>query len=276
MTILDGKSYRDEKIREYKKTIEEEKLAIRLDIITVGDDAASEVYVRNKVKYATLVGIEVVTHKLEADIDEETLISLIDELNENDEVTGIILQSPIPKHLDFDACASRIVGYKDIDGFTANNIDRLYHNREELVPCTVKGIIALLEHYGINLEGKNVTIIGRGGIVGKPLSLALSNRNATVTLCHSKTVNLADHTMCADIVVSAVGRRNIVTKDMVKDGFIGIDVGINREDGKLYGDFDYENVKDKASFITPVPGGVGPMTVAMIIDNLIIAKRMEK
>ena len=276
MIILDGKKYRDELLEEYKKLIEDEKLTIRLDIIIVGHDEASEIYVRNKVKFASFVGIKVVTHELESTVLEENIIDLIEELNCNEEVTGIILQSPISDGLDFDACASKIAPRKDIDGFTMMNIDKLYHGVEALIPCTVKGIIMLLEHYGVDLEGKNVTIIGRGNIVGKPLALALTNKNATVTLCHSKTENLAFHTKHADIVISATGKRNLVTENMVKDGFIGVDVGINRTGGKICGDFDYEEVKDKASMITPVPGGVGPMTVAMIIDNLIKAKRMEK
>lgn len=275
MVIMDGKALRDDKLIKYKEKIERDNLKIRLDIILVGNDAASEVYVRNKVKYATQVGIEVITHRLDDTVNKSEIIDLIDQLNADENVTGIILQSPLPAGLDFDTCASRIVSSKDIDGFTANNIDRLYHNKEALVPCTVKGIIALLEHYKVELAGKSVTIIGRGDIVGKPLALALTNRDATVTLCHSKTSDLAQFTKNADIVISAVGKRNILKSDMVKEGFIGIDVGINREDGKLYGDFDFEGVKDKASLITPVPGGTGPMTVAMIIENLIIAKEMR-
>ncbi len=275
MTIMDGKSLRDELLTKYKDTIEGEHLRLRLDIITVGDDAASEVYVRNKVKFASMVGIEVVTHKLDATASETEIIDLIEELNANDAVTGIILQSPIPERLDFDACASRIAYDKDVDGFTSYNIDRLYHGKEALVPCTVKGIIVLLEKYEVPLTGAKVVIIGRGKIVGKPLSLALTNRDATVTLCHSKTRDLGMFTREADIVISAVGKRNVVTAEMVKDGFVGIDVGITRENGKLYGDFDFEGVAPKAKLITPVPGGVGPMTVAMIIENTIKAAKMK-
>lgn len=276
MTLMDGKSLRDELLQKYKEKIEKESLDIRLDIITVGEDAASEVYVRNKVKYATEVGIEVVTHKLANTVGEKDIIELIDELNLNDEVTGIILQSPIPEGLDFKKCAGRIAYHKDIDGFTLHNIGNLYLGNESLVPCTVKGIMVLLEHYKIDLKGKNVTVVGRSEIVGKPLTLALINRDATVTLCHSKTLDLIEHTKNADIVISAVGKKGVITEEMVANGFVGIDVGINRIDGKLYGDFDFEGVASKASFITPVPGGVGPMTVAMIIDNLIIAKTMKR
>lgn len=272
MIKIDGVALRDKLLEEYKKRIEQDKLTLRLDIITVGVDPASKVYVKNKVKYATYCGIKVVTHELDEKIEESELIELIKKLNDDDEVTGIILQSPISSQLDFDKCAGNIVYYKDVDGFTKENTYRLYHKKDGLVPCTVKGIIKIFDSYGIDLVGKNVTIIGRGNIVGKPLALALENKDATVTLCHSKTKNLKVHTKDADIVISAVGKRNVVTKDMVKEGFIGIDVGINRVDGKLYGDFDYDPLAKMASYITPVPGGVGPMTVAMIIENLILAK----
>ncbi len=277
MILMDGKAYRDELLEVYKETIEREKLIIRLDIILVGENQASEVYVHNKEKYARFVGIEVVTHRLSEQISEEELLALIDSLNEDERVTGIILQSPIPDQMDFDRCANRISKGKDVDGFTTENIYALYQNKAILIPCTVKGIIALLNKYGIGISGKKVAILGRGGIVGRPLALALTNLDATVTLCHSKTKNLCEITKVADIVISAVGKKGLVTKDMVKDGFVGIDVGINRdESNKLVGDFDFEGLCEKASFITPVPGGVGPMTVAMIIDNLIIAKKKER
>lgn len=276
MTILDGKSYRDELLKEYKSTIEKENLKIRLDIIQIGDNKESDVYVRNKIKYSKEIGINPVLHHLDENVSEKDLKHLIDELNRNKEVTGIILQSPIPKHLDFEKMANLIDSKKDIDGFTTKNIDNLYHNKETLIPCTVKGIIKLLEHYGIDLDGKRIVIIGRGEIVGKPLALALTNRNATVTLCHSHTSDLSEYTKATDIIISAVGKPRLIKSDMVKNDSIGIDVGISVIDGKMYGDFDYENIKDKMSYITPVPGGVGPMTVAMIMENLIIAKKMEK
>lgn len=275
MTIIDGVGLRDRMLEEYENIIQTENLKIRLDIITVGDDAASEVYVKNKVKYAGGCGIEVVRHKLDADVKTEELEELIDTLNAESSVTGIILQSPIPKHLDFDFLSGKIDYRKDVDGFTKENVYRMYQGRECLMPCTVKGIMKLLEHYDIDLKGKNVCVVGRGAIVGKPLAVALTNADATVTLCHSKTCDLASHTKVADIIVCAVGKKGLITADMVKEGFIGIDVGINRENGKLYGDFDYENVVSKASYMTPVPGGVGPMTIAMIIDNLIKAKKKQ-
>lgn len=275
MTIIDGVGLRDRMLEEYENIIQTENLKIRLDIITVGDDMASEVYVKNKVKYAGGCGIEVVRHKLAADVKTEELEELIDTLNAEACVTGIILQSPIPKHLDFDFLSGKIDYRKDVDGFTKENVYRMYQGRECLMPCTVKGIMKLLEHYDIDLKGKNVCVVGRGAIVGKPLAVALTNADATVTLCHSKTCDLASHTKVADIIVCAVGKKGLITADMVKEGFIGIDVGINRENGKLYGDFDYENVVSKASYMTPVPGGVGPMTIAMIIDNLIKAKKKQ-
>lgn len=270
MKILDGKKYRDELLEKYKYQIESENLQIRLDIILVGNDYSSQIYVRNKIKYCEFVGIKTVLHHLDENIKEEELIELINDLNNDNSVTGIILQSPIPDHINFKKCAGLIDSKKDIDGFTMKNIDSLYHNQELLVPCTVKGIIKLLEHYNIPIQGKNVVIVGRGEIVGKPLSLALTNRNATVTLCHSKTKNLGEITKNAEILISAVGKEKLITGDMVKNDFIGVDVGITRtSEGKICGDFDFENVKEKASYITPVPGGVGPMTIAMIIDNLI-------
>lgn len=271
--IMDGKALRDKLLEEYKNIIVQESLNIKLAIILVGDNDASQVYVRNKVKFCESVGIKVDLHHLDSMTEEKELIELIDNLNKDADVTGIILQSPVPSQIDFNKCAEKIIAEKDIDGFTKDNVDALYLGNEKLIPCTVKGIIRLLEEYDVNLEGQNVVIIGRGEIVGKPLSLALTNRNATVTLCHSKTKDLGNITKSADIVISAAGKVDLINGDMVKDGFIGVDVGINRKDGKLCGDFDYENIKDKAKLITPVPGGVGPMTIAMIIDNLIWTKK---
>lgn len=274
--IMDGRQVRDELLDNYKKEIEGNKLKIRLDIILVGDNDASRVYVNNKIKYCEYVGIQVELHHLKESVSETELISLINELNDHDEVSGIILQSPVPKHIDFDKCAELIKANKDVDGFTMSNIYNLYLNRESILPCTVKGIIRLLEYYSIDLTSKNVVVIGRGNIVGKPLELALQNRNATVSLCHSKTINLSDYTTKADIIISATGVAKLIKKNMVKEGFIGIDVGINRDNGKLCGDFDFDDIKEKASLITPVPGGVGPMTIAMIIDNLLEEKRKKE
>ncbi|HBA37616.1 MAG TPA: bifunctional methylenetetrahydrofolate dehydrogenase/methenyltetrahydrofolate cyclohydrolase, partial [Firmicutes bacterium] len=204
----------------------------------------------------------------------EELLELVKRLNEDEEVTGIILQSPA-LGIDYDEVAGAINPVKDVDGFTNENISALYYGKEILIPCTVRGIIKILEHYGVDLDGKNVTIVGRGNIVGKPLSLALNNRNATITLCHSHTKSLTECTMNADIVVAAAGSPKLIKGDMVKDGVILVDVGMNKIDGVWYGDVDRESVDEKAGLLTPVPGGVGPMTIAMIMENLIIAKELQ-
>ena len=271
--ILDGKKLREELLASYKKIIEKENLKIKLAIIQVGDNEASNVYVKNKEKYCNMVGIKTDIYKLSSDTKEEELINLIDKLNKIKEVTGIILQSPVPKHIDYDKCSKTILSSKDVDGFTKENIYKLYMNEDTIMPATVKGIIVLLKKYNINIDGSNVVIIGRGNIVGKPLSLALTNENATVSLLHSHTKDITKYTKEADIIISACGTPNIITSDMIKDNSVVIDVGVNRINGKIVGDVDFESVSKKASYITPNPGGVGPMTIAMIIDNLIKLKR---
>lgn len=267
--ILDGKKLRDELLVQYKKKIKEEKLNITLAIILVGNNEASKLYIKNKKKYCTEVGIKVDKYLLDEDTSEEVLINLIKDLNEDEEVTGIILQSPVPDGIDFDKCSGMILPSKDVDGFTKDNVYNLYLNKKSILPCTVKGIIKLLEYYNIEINGKNVAIIGRGNIVGKPLAMALENRNATVSLLHSKTKDLKMFTKDADIVVVACGIPKLLKKEMIKEGSVVIDVGISRVDGKIVGDIDFDNIKDIALFVTPNPGGIGPMTIAMIIDNLI-------
>lgn len=271
--ILDGKKLREELLANYKNIIEKENLKIKLAIIQVGDNEASNIYVKNKEKYCNMVGIKTDIYKLSSDTKEEELINLIDKLNKIKEVTGIILQSPVPKHIDYDKCSKTILSSKDVDGFTKENIYKLYMNKDTIMPATVKGIIVLLKKYNINIDGSNVVIIGRGNIVGKPLSLALTNENATVSLLHSHTKDITKYTKEADIIISACGTPNIITSDMIKDNSVVIDVGVNRINGKIVGDVDFESVSKKASYITPNPGGVGPMTIAMIIDNLIKLKR---
>lgn len=271
--ILDGKKLREELLANYKNIIEKENLKIKLAIIQVGDNEASNIYVKNKEKYCNMVGIKTDTYKLSSDTKEEELINLIDKLNKIKEVTGIILQSPVPKHIDYDKCSKTILSSKDVDGFTKENIYKLYMNEDTIMPATVKGIIVLLKKYNINIDGSNVVIIGRGNIVGKPLSLALTNENATVSLLHSHTKDITKYTKEADIIISACGTPNIITSDMIKDNSVVIDVGVNRINGKIVGDVEFESVSKKASYITPNPGGVGPMTIAMIIDNLIKLKR---
>ena len=267
--ILDGKKLRDELLISYKEKISKDNLSITLAIILVGDDEASRLYIKNKEKYCSMVGINVIKYLLPKETSEEELISLIKSLNEKEEVTGIILQSPVPSNIDFDKCSGLIKASKDVDGFTKDNVYNLYLNKKSILPCTVKGIIKLLEYYNIEINGKNVAIIGRGNIVGKPLAMALENRNATVSLLHSKTKDLKMFTKDADIVVVACGIPKLLKKEMIKEGSVVIDVGISRVDGKIVGDIDFDNIKDIALFVTPNPGGIGPMTIAMIIDNLI-------
>ena len=275
--ILDGKKVRDELLETIKNTITDHHMKIKLAIILVGDNEASKIYIKNKEKACNYVGIEVEKYLLESETSEEKLIALIKNLNEDSSTTGIILQSPVPSQIDFDKCSGLIKSSKDVDGFTKDNIYNLYLGKDTILPCTVKGIIKLLEYYNIPLVGANVVIVGRGNIVGHPLSLALLNKNATVTVAHSKTKNLKDITKNADILISATGVAHLITKDMVKDGSVVIDVGVSRVDGHILGDVDFENVKEIASYITPNPGGVGPMTVAMIIDNLLwMYERKEK
>ena len=276
MNLLDGKKVRDEVLEDLKQKIAENNLAIKLAIILVGNNEASKIYIRNKEKACKNVGIEVEKHLLDEKTREEDLIDLINKLNEDASVTGIILQSPVPTHIDFDKCSGLIKASKDVDGFTEENIYNLYLGNDTIMPCTVKGIIRLLEYYDIPLEGANVVIVGRGNIVGHPLSLALINKNATVTVAHSKTKDLSNVTKNADILISATGVAHLITASMVKPGAVVVDVGVSRIDGHIVGDVDFDNVKDVASWITPNPGGVGPMTVAMIIDNLFMMKWRDK
>ncbi len=271
--ILDGKKLKDELLLEYKDIILKENLDITLAVILIGDDLASNIYVNNKKIACEMVGIKFRLYHLPSTALEKEVVDLIRKLNQDENVTGIILQSPIPKNLDYDLCCQNIASKKDIDGFTKDNIYNLYLHKKGLLPCTVKGILKLLEHYNIPLSGSNVLIVGRGNIVGKPLSLALSNKDATVTLCHSKTKDLKMHAKNADIIISAVGKPGLISADMVNENACVIDVGISRVNGKIVGDVMFDEVKDKCLYITPVPGGVGPMTVAMIIDNLIETKR---
>ena len=274
--ILDGKMVRDKILDELKLKIEQENLSIKLAIILVGNNEASKIYIKNKEKACNYVGIDVEKYILPEDTEEQTLLELIKKLNADINITGIILQSPVPEYIDYDKCSNLIDAKKDVDGFTRDNIYNLYLGKDTILPCTVKGIIKLLEYYKIPISGSNVVIVGRGNIVGHPLSLALENLNATVTLAHSKTKNLGDVTKNADILISATGVKHLITKDMVKKGATVIDVGVTRENGHIYGDVDFDSVSDVASYITPNPGGVGPMTVAMIIDNLIWMKERKK
>ena len=248
----------------------------KLAVIMVGDDKASQVYVRNKSKACDEIGIEYEEYLKDASITQEELLNLIDELNTRDDISGILLQSPIPKHLDIREAFNRIDYKKDVDGFNPINVGKLAIGEDCFISCTPYGVVKLLEANNIKIEGKHVVILGRSNIVGRPLIQCMLNEHATVTVCHSRTQNLKEFTKQADILISAIGKAKFVTEDMVKDGAVIIDVGINRNnEGKLVGDVDYENVEPKTSYITPVPGGVGPMTIAMLMSNVIKATKEQ-
>lgn len=277
--IIDGKELARKTRSNLKIDCEELKkkgIAPKLAVILVGDDKASKVYVKNKNKACEDVGIEFEEHILEAEITQKQLIDLIEELNNRKDINGILLQSPIPAHLDINEAFRKIAPEKDVDGFNPVNVGKLSLNQDTFVSCTPYGIMKMFEEYKIDLEGKDVVIIGRSNIVGKPLIQCCLNKNATVTVCHSRTKNLKEHVKRADVVIAAIGKSKFITEDMVKDEAVVIDVGINRgEDGKLTGDVDFENVEKKASYITPVPGGVGPMTIAMLMNNVIKATQNQ-
>lgn len=248
----------------------------KLAVIMVGDDKASKVYVKNKSKACEEVGIEYEEHILPASTKMEELLELIEKLNNDATIHGILVQSPLPEGLDANVAFRTISPKKDVDGFNPINVGKLSLNQDCFVSCTPFGIIKMLEAYNIPIEGAHAVIIGRSNIVGKPLAKCLLNKNATVTVCHSKTKNLKEITKQADILIAAIGKPKFVTGDMVKEGTTVIDVGINRmDDGKLLGDIDFENVKDKVSYITPVPGGVGPMTIAMLMHNVVKAAKQQ-
>lgn len=275
MEIIDGKKLAKEireKLKLKSNELKEKGINPKLAVIMVGDDKASQVYVKNKSKACNEIGIEFEEFILDKDIRQDELINLIEKLNNDDHIHGILLQSPIPAHLDINEAFKTINPEKDVDGFNPVNIGKLCLNQDTFVSCTPYGIMKMFEAYNIDLTGKNVTIIGRSNIVGKPLIQCCLNKNATVTVCHSKTKDLKEHTKNADVVISAIGKSKFVTEDMIKSGAVVIDVGTNRgEDGKITGDVDFENVSKKASYITSVPGGVGPMTIAMLMNNVIKA-----
>lgn len=275
MEIIDGKKLAKQ-IRENLKIeceeLKEKGINPKLAVIMVGDDKASKIYVKNKSKACNEIGIKYEEYLLDENINQNELIELIEKLNNDKTVHGILLQSPVPEGLDINEAFRKISPEKDVDGFNPTNVGKLALNQDTFVSCTPYGIMRMFEAYNIDLEGKKVVIIGRSNIVGKPLMQCCLNKNATVTICHSKTKNIKEHIKDADVVISAIGKPEYVTADMVKDGVIVIDVGINRnEDGKIVGDVDFENVSKKASYITPVPGGVGPMTIAMLMNNVIKA-----
>ena len=277
--IIDGKELARSIRGEVKKEVDnlrEKNVIPKLAVIMVGDNSASKVYVKNKSKACQECGVEFEEILLDANTSMETLLSIIDKLNERTDINGILLQSPIPKDLNIQEAFERISYKKDVDGFNPVNVGKLMIGEDTFISCTPYGIIKMLDAYNIEIEGKYAVIIGRSNIVGKPLAQCLLRNNATVTICHSKTRDISQITKTADILISAVGRVNMVTSEMVKEGAVVIDVGMNRnDDGKLVGDVDFENVKEKASYITPVPGGVGPMTIAMLMNNVVKATKIQ-
>lgn len=280
MQIIDGKKVS----AQVKEEVKQETLRLKqeygvtpgLAVVIVGDDPASRVYVNNKKKACELVGFRSEEYALPEKTTQEELLELVNELNEKKDINGILVQLPLPKHLDDKAVIEAINPIKDVDAFHAVNVGKIMLGEYDFLPCTPAGVMEMLHSYDISVSGKNCVVIGRSNIVGKPMAMLLLHENATVTICHSKTVNLSEVCSQADILVAAVGRPKFVTADMVKEGAVVIDVGMDRdENGKLCGDVDFENVKDKCSYITPVPGGVGPMTIATLMKNTIKACKLQ-
>ena len=262
LKLLDGKVVKTMALEWLKKLVNEIERPLGLTVIQVGDNASSNIYIKQKRKMAEFLGFNFNHIKLKDDVTLEGILRIIDELNNDEEVDGILVQMPVSEHLDSKVIQNAINPLKDVDGLTDINMGKLVHKKECLVPCTALGIMELLNYYNIPVISKNAVVVGRSDLVGRPVAELLINASATVTLCHSKTKDLASITREADILIVAVGKSRLITKDMVKDGAVVIDVGINKiEDGSLCGDVDFENVKDKCSYITPVPGGVGQMTV---------------
>ncbi len=280
MQIIDGKKVSaevKEKVRQQTLELKETHgITPGLAVVIVGDDPASRVYVNNKKKACELVGFKSEEYALPAETTQEELLELVNTLNNKDDINGILVQLPLPKHLDDKAVIAAISPQKDVDAFHAVNVGKIMLGEYDFLPCTPSGVMEMLHSYNIEVSGKNCVVIGRSNIVGKPMAMLLLHENGTVTICHSRTKNLADITKQADILVAAVGRPKFVTADMVKEGAVVIDVGMDRdENGKLCGDVDFENVKDKCSYITPVPGGVGPMTIATLMKNTLKAARIQ-
>lgn len=277
--LIDGKlvsAYIKDTVKEKTAALKAEGKEITLAVIIVGNDPASRVYVNNKKKACEYVGFKSLEYALPEETTEDELLALIEKLNNDDSVNGILCQLPVPEHIDDEKVIDKISPEKDVDGFSKINVGKLWLGEYDLAACTPMGVMELLKYYDIEVSGKNCVIIGRSNIVGKPMAALLLEQNGTVTICHSRTKNLAEVTSKADILVAAVGRAGFVTADMVKDGAVVIDVGINRNaEGKLCGDVDFDSVKDKTSYITPVPGGCGPMTIALLMKNTLIAAEKQ-
>ena len=272
--ILDGKLMAEDLTKDQTRRVAE--LAAKgvipgLAVVLVGEDPASQIYVRNKGIACETVGMHSKTIRLLQSASQDEVIAAVDELNADDSIHGILVQLPLPGHLDEAAVLARILPQKDVDGFHISNAGKLFSGQSGVVPCTPKGIIHMLKQGGVDLAGKDAVVIGRSNIVGKPAAMLLLNENCTVTICHSRTQNLKEHCRRADILVAAIGKPRFVTADMVKPGAAVVDVGINRVDGKVVGDVDYEAVSEVAGHITPVPGGVGKLTISMLIENTLEA-----
>lgn len=272
-SIIDGKAVASEIRAKIKKDVEQLRskgIVPGLAAVLVGDNPASQVYVRNKRKACEEAGIYSEEHKLPADLKQDALVKLVNDLNIDKKINGILIQLPLPKHIDSKVILDCVSPDKDVDGFHPYNVGRLTVGEPIFSPCTPHGVIVLLEHYGIKMDGMNAVVVGRSNIVGKPVALMLISRNATVTVCHSRTKDLKERCREADILIVAAGRPRMIRGDMVKEGAVVVDVGINREDnGGLVGDVDFEEASKRAGWITPVPGGVGPMTIAMLLKNTV-------
>lgn len=277
--LIDGKAVSAKVKDEVKERVSAYKARtgkdVGLAVIMVGDNPASDIYVRNKIRACDYTGIRSYSYKYD-DITEEALLELVYSLNDNDDIHGILVQLPLPRHINEDTILSAIAPTKDVDGFSAESIGNLALGKPGFRSCTPSGVMRLFEEYNIDLTGKSAVVIGRSNIVGKPLSFMLLEKNATVTICHSKTANLVDVVKNADVVCACLGRAKFVTADMIKQGAVVIDVGINKLDGKTVGDVDFENVLKKVQAITPVPGGVGPMTIAMLMQNTVISAEIAE
>lgn len=276
--ILDGKAFANElgqNLKEKVNNLKKEGITPHFCVINIGDNPASKIYVRTKKRRADKMGIIQDIYQLSADTKQEEALTLIDKLNADPEINGVMVQLPAPKQIDADELLERIDPNKDVDGLTPINVGHLWMGDHFVEPATAEGIIALLKHYEIPLAGKKAVVVGRSNIVGKPMAALLLEENATVTICHLYTENLAEITKQADIIVSATGQAFLVTADMVKDGAVVVDVGMNHVDGKLVGDVDFDSVKEKASYITPVPGGVGPLTVQFLMEAVVKLTRRQ-
>lgn len=275
-TIIDGKEIKKQILDELKEEVSKLEIKPSLVVIQVGDNDASNVYIKQKAKMADYVGYDYKHIKLSEDITTEEVIEIIDGLNNDKKINGVMVQMPLPNHIDTEIVQNAVIPSKDVDGLSDFNAGLLFHNKDALYSCTPYGVMELLKRYKIQVEGRHVVVVGRSNLVGKPMSMMLTNAGATVTLCHSKTVDLSKYTKDADILISCVGKANFITADMVKEDSVVIDVGITRSESGLCGDVKFDEVASKTKYITPVPGGVGPMTVAMLGSNVLKAYYMQQ